>query len=197
MSEGYATETRAAERGTAAGNADLELARRALAGELDARGELVHRLVCVPRMLAALNARVGRPLGPHDLEDLVQDVLVALWRGLPSFAGLSSLDSWAFRCCHRALLARLRRPRWGAAHGEGVEALAAVQGHAFDEIHRALDQLEPRARRVIELKHFEGLTFVEIGARLATSPNTVKGWYYETLADLRRMLASASRGARE
>jgi len=173
---------------------DLELARQALAGAADAKRELVKRLVCVPRMLAALNARAGRPLGPHDLEDLAQDVLVALWRGLPTFAGLSSLESWAFRSCHRALLARLRRPRRTAAAGETIEAIASAEGQVFEEIHRALEQLEPRGRRVIELKHFEDLTFTEIGERLSTSPNTVKSWYYETIADLRRILASTRRG---
>jgi RNA polymerase sigma factor (sigma-70 family) len=56
-----------------------------------------------------------------------------------------------------------------------------------------LDGLAARERRVVELKHFEDLTFDEIGARLATSPNTVKTWYYEALADLKRVLAPARR----
>ena len=98
------------EAGHAAGPEDLALVKRALAGSAEARDELARRLVCVPRMLAALNARWGRPLGAHDQEDLTQDVLVALWRALPGFAGLSSLESWAFRACHCALLARL--PIW-------------------------------------------------------------------------------------
>ena len=193
VTQGQAMDRQGAGLGTDAGAADLELARRALAGAAEARGELVHRLVCVPRMLAALNARAGRPLSAHDLEDLAQDVLVALWRALPSFAGLSSLESWAFRSCHRALLAHLRRPRGRASADDGPETAVPVEDQAFEEIHGALARLEPRERRVVELKHFEELTFVEIGARLSTSPNTIKSWYYEALADLRRFLASARR----
>ena len=182
--------SRTVARGVDEADADLALARRALAGVPEARSELVRRLVCVPRMLAALNARWGRPLDSHDLDDLGQDVLVALWRGLPSFAGLSSLESWAFRSCHRALLHRLRRRRVAS---EDVDRLPAAPEPLFDELYRALEQLEPRGRRMVQLKHFEGLTFEEIGEHLSASPNTVKGWYYETLTTLRRILAAARR----
>jgi RNA polymerase sigma-70 factor (ECF subfamily) len=182
--------------GPRAGAEDLVLARRALAGDSDARSELARRLVCVVRMLTALNARWGRPLSAHDLEDITQDVIVALWRGLPSFSGLSSLESWVFRSCHRALLARLRRSARGRAvsDSEALEHLAPVQTPTNDDVYQALERLEPRARSVIELKHFEELTFEEIGARLSTSPNTIKSWYYQTIADLRRILGPGRRG---
>jgi RNA polymerase sigma-70 factor (ECF subfamily) len=177
--------------GSPAGPADLALARRALAGATDARRELAQRLVCVARMLAALNSRWGRPLGAHDLEDLTQDVLTAVWRGLPSFAGLSSLESWVFRSCHRALLARLQRGARARLVGdsETLENLAEATPRVNDHIYRALEGIEPRARQVIELKHFDELTFEEIGARLGTSPNTIKSVYYRTIADLKQVLA--------
>lgn len=182
--------------GTQSGTEDVALARRALAGEPDARRELAGRLACVVRMLSSLNARWGRPLSAHDLEDVTQDVLVALWRGLPAFAGLSSLESWIFRSCHRALLARLRSSRQVTALSDGaaLEPPAPDQGPTNDDVYQALERLEPRARCVIELKHFEELTFEEIGSRLSTSPNTVKSWYYQTIADLRRILGPGRRG---
>jgi len=180
------------------GARDLDLARHALAGVGDARRELARRLVCVPRMLGALNARWGRPLGAHDLEDLVQDVLVSLWRALPSYSGLSALESWVFRCCHRALAARLRRGRIGSGV-QGSEVLERVPHESpalNDDIYHALESLEPRARQVIELKHFAERTFEEIGSDLARSPNTVKTWYYQALEDLRRVLARSRAGGR-
>jgi RNA polymerase sigma-70 factor (ECF subfamily) len=178
-------------QGSPIGAEDLALARRALGGAVDAKRELAQRLVCVSRMLAALNSRWGRPLGAHDLEDLTQDVLIAVWRGLPSFAGLSSLESWIFRSCHRALFARLHRDRQGRATGDSgaLENLAHASPQVHDDVYRALEAIEPRARQVIELKHFDGLTFEEIGAKLSTSPNTIKSVYYRTIADLKLALS--------
>lgn len=192
---GEVLESQGRDAGATAGAADLELARRALAGSAAAHEELARRLVCVPRILASLNARFGRPVGPHDLEDLSQDVLVALWRALPSFAGLASLESWAFRAAHRALLARLHRGPAGRAFAdsERVEREFLVERQADEAVFQALERIEPEARRVIELKHFEELTFEEIGSTLGLSPNTAKSWYYRAIRELKRMLAADQR----
>ncbi len=50
---------------------------------------------------------------PADAEDAVQESLLAAWRGLPSFAGRSSLRTWLFRLATNACLrlAEKRPPR--------------------------------------------------------------------------------------
>jgi RNA polymerase sigma-70 factor (TIGR02960 family) len=51
----------------------------------------------------------------QDAEDLVQETLLAAWRGLDSFEGRASVRSWLYRIatnrCLNALRARSRRPR--------------------------------------------------------------------------------------
>jgi len=51
----------------------------------------------------------------HDAEDLVQETLLAAWRGLDGFEGRASLRSWLYRIatnrCLNALRDRGRRPR--------------------------------------------------------------------------------------
>jgi RNA polymerase sigma-70 factor (TIGR02960 family) len=53
-----------------------------------------------------------------DAEDLVQETLLASWRGLAAFEGRSSLRSWLYQIatnrCLNALRARSRRPQEGA-----------------------------------------------------------------------------------
>ena len=60
------------------------------------------------------------------------------------------------------------------------------------EQYRLQDRIkeqEGRAARLQQkLKHLEGLTFVEVGERLAMSTNTAKTHYYRGLRRLRAML---------
>ena len=63
-----------------------------------------------------LQAHCYRILGStQDAEDLVQETLLAAWRGLDTFEGRSSVRSWLYRIatnrCLNALRARSRRPR--------------------------------------------------------------------------------------
>src|SRR3712207_2939801 len=51
----------------------------------------------------------------QDAEDMVQETLLAAWRGLEGFEGRASVRSWLYRIatnnCLNALRARSRRPR--------------------------------------------------------------------------------------
>jgi RNA polymerase sigma-70 factor (TIGR02960 family) len=50
----------------------------------------------------------------QDAEDVMQETLLAVWRGLPRFEGRSSLRTWLYRvatsCCLKALRSASRRP---------------------------------------------------------------------------------------
>src|SRR5437588_6908601 len=83
---------------------------RARAGDEDAFGELAQpyrrelQLHCY-RILGSL----------QDAEDLVQETLLAAWRGLENFEGRASLRAWLYRIatnrCLNALRDRKRRPQ--------------------------------------------------------------------------------------
>jgi RNA polymerase sigma-70 factor (ECF subfamily) len=185
--------------------ADLELVRRVLSGGsggAQALESFIERMRCVPRMLAAKNARLGHLLGAEELEDLAQDTLVSIWRRLDSFAGLATLETWAYTFCQLELANRLRarerrqRGVGGArelgheAWVDGGEPRHDVLRTAFDyeHLHLAIERVGADDADVLRLKHFEELTFDEIGARLAISPNTAKTRYYRGIDRLRELL---------
>lgn len=183
---------------------DLELVEAVLSKRADAVVELVHRLGCVPRFLAARNSQLGGPLSPLDLEDVVQDALVVVWRKLPEFHGRTSLDVWVYRiCCYELLNAIRRRGRIGRERRVPDETFEATgvdleaewdRGERYERLYDALERLTDEERAIVRLKHFENLSFTEIGAELSVSTNTAKTRYYRGLKRLSGILRPRNGG---
>jgi len=160
----------------------------------------MERLRCVPRILRVANARAGGPLDAHEVEDLVQDTLAAVWRKLPTFSGDSSLETWVYGFCLHELMNAIRRHRTQTARtGHRLDASTPEPFEAPRELassfererlYAAVDRLEADEARVLRLKHFAEMTFAEIGERLGLSPNTIKTRYYRALERLRRILGA-------
>lgn len=172
---------------------DRHLVGAALNGEPAAVDELLERLLCVPRILSAKNAQAGSPLTDHELEDLTQDTLLAIWKKLSGFNGSARLETWVFRFCFLELLKRLRDRRRGRLRTSPVEAadVAVFESPGIlehQDIHAGLERLDPDEAEAIRLKHFENLTFREAGRRLRESENTIKGRYYRGIRKLRALL---------
>lgn len=171
--------------------ADLAMVRGALRGDAAALEVLVRRMGCIPLMLAARNSRMRHPLSQHEILDVAQDTFVAIWRQLPKFQGLSSLESWVYPFCSFALMhsfrTRQRRPPGDPLPEElpGPRQQSPLELHF---LHQAMLLLDPLEEQVVRLKHYEGCTFEEIGARLAIPRNTAKTRYYRAIRRLHNEL---------
>ena len=189
-----------AEPDDAGARGDLELVRAAVRGEASALDDLVQRLQIVPGLITAQNHRAGRPLGPGDEGDVVQDCWLAIWRKLATFEGHSRLETWVYRFCFQefmnAMRAKLRRKLREADLEDGVdERLESVLPLEVDEerLERLLDGMVGQEAALLRLKHFEGLTFQQIGQRQSLSPNTAKAVYYRGLRRLHALWTAPER----
>ena len=179
---------------------DLELARGVLEGREAAIERFIRRMRCVPRILSAQNDRMGKPLNEHDLADLAQDTVIVVWKKLDQFAGRSSLEGWVYRVCTLEFMNSLRRKR----RLPGLVADASCEPEDkgnnpetrlddYEDLYRALDRLEPEEAEMVRLKHFDELTFQQMGRRVGISPNTAKTRYYRALSRLHTLLGSVSK----
>jgi RNA polymerase sigma-70 factor (ECF subfamily) len=177
-----------------AASSDLRLVQAVRAGDPAAVERFVERMRCVPRILAAKNARLGSPLARDELADVAQEVFAAVWSRLDEFAGRAALESWVYSFCvltlRRAAAGRsLGAPRDAAyeppAGGSGTEGLERLDE---EHLYAALRELAPEEAEAVCLKQLDGLTFEAIAERLRVSPNTVKTRYYRALVRLRRRL---------
>lgn len=175
-------------------NADLAVVRRVLQGEAAARDELIDRIACLPAMVRVQHARRGAPLPADELDDVVQEVLLALWRKLARFDGRVPLLMWAHGFVsvelHKALERRGRRQRRTVAATTEPAAPPAAPELDRERLHRALAD-EPRVdAQILRLRHFEGLDFETVARTLGMPLNTVKTRHYRCLERLRRRLGS-------
>ncbi len=118
---------------------------------------------------------------PASREDLVQDILCALWRALPGFRGECSLRAFVARvAANRAVThvqRALRRPRPLEipddlpAPGASPESSAIARDDA-DRLIAAVRRL-PLGLREAALLALEGLTHNEIAEALGVTPNAV------------------------
>ncbi len=154
---------------------DPELLDRCRRAERVAQGRLFQ--------LAAQDAvRIIRGLGVRDadLDDVVQDVFVIVFRQLPGFEGRSAFSTWFFQICVNVVRGRRRksaRDRWfRLAFGEGREetsASPAGQVDAARDAERLLSGLSEKHREVLVLYEVAGLSGNEIAEATGVPLKTV------------------------
>lgn len=141
-------------------------------------------------------------------QDLVQDILVALWRGLPGFAGRASLRTWVYRVAHNVAVSHVierRRDQLARAVPLDDEAAAQLVRNAAREaegrdavarLAALVRALRPADAQVI-LMYLEGLTHAEIAEVTGLSSENVAVRVHRIKAALSRALEEGgARGRR-
>lgn len=119
-----------------------------------------------------------------DLEDLVQETYVRLFKAVPAFRGESQFRTFLYRVCANVALMHLRWWRRrredlaaelpeGLATGSDPEA-AAQAAQAVRLVHRALAKLTAKKRIVFVYHELCGLGPEEIAQAVGASYNTVR-----------------------
>jgi len=132
----------------------------------------------------------------EDAQDILQDVLLLIFRKLHTFRGDASMTTWVFRISSTRAIDFIRqsRRRPTEALDEKLATkespLAFTQRQAeIDALGHALDQLPAEQRQVVILKEIDGLTFREISEITQIPENTAKTRMYTSLRKLRDILA--------
>jgi RNA polymerase sigma-70 factor (ECF subfamily) len=171
-------------------------------------GEAFRRLVEPYRR--ELQVHCYRMLGSvQDAEDLLQETLLAAWRGIDGYEERASVRTWLYRIatnrCLNALRASGRRPQaaepsWLEPYPDvlldgivdqrpGPEARYEVSESVSLAFLTALQQLPPRQRAVLVLRDVLGFRTAEVADILGTTGNAVTS----ALTRARGALQSADR----
>jgi len=126
-----------------------------------------------------------------DIDDAVQEALLALSRHAPRIRSMAGLSSWLFttvrRACHRLAQKTLRVDLWEDARISA--SLSGVSTEALRlDIARAIESLPAHYRDVLLLRDVQELTIREIGAQLGLTPANVKSRLHRARALTREYL---------
>lgn len=136
---------------------------------------------------------------PHSREDLVQDILLAVWQALPSFRGESSLKTFVLGIAHRRCASHVMRAVARPAHEAldegwadeqpGPEALARLSQQQ-ERLLASVRRL-PLGQRQLVLLALEGMSYEEIAGVLGISANNVGVRLNRAKAALKEQLEEA------
>lgn len=176
---------------------EVQLLRRIAGGDESAMAEFYQRHSRV--VLAQILLMVGeRALG----EEILQDTMLAIWRGASSFRGESRVSSWLIAIARRQARDRLRRRRFRVvddaclagqpSRDPGPDVVALDRAEAA-EVGNAIRVLAPAHREILGLAFGAGLSLPEIADELHIPLGTVKSRLTSARAALSRLLAEEGR----
>jgi RNA polymerase sigma-70 factor (ECF subfamily) len=182
------------------GHPDAELIRRWQRGDVAAFEALVRRWQQpVGRFLARL---VGR----SDLaEDLCQDVFLRVYLAGARYRETGAFSTWLYRIALNAARDAGRRRKH---HAQPLDDVEPAGGHVAadvfceqEEVARAVAgavaELPPPLREVLVLRHYEGMSFEEMGRLLEVPASTLKSRFAAALGRLRQRLHHLGRDPEE
>lgn len=182
---------------------DAELARRASEGDTGAFQLLVARY---QRPMAALVSRMTRR--NDDVDDIVQELFLRAWRGLPRFRGESQFSTWLYRIAVNTTIKHKQRSKAELFQalptdetGGGLEALRASEesdpealaqrGERERLLREAVMRLPEKQRIVVQLHYFDGKSCEEISQVIGCSVGTVWSRLHYACKRLRSVLGDS------
>ncbi len=141
---------------------------------------------------------------PEDAQDVLQDTLLAMARGVRDFKGASSVSTWLFAIARSFCIKKRRKRKAAPSTVQSLDA-DSLNPEPIDpkkppddalaqrEVERALEAaiaaLEPKYREVLILRDMEGLTAPEVAEVTGLSVQAVKSRLHRARRSVREGLA--------
>lgn len=173
---------------------DVTLLARIAEGDLEAfqtfYGRHAGRVLAYARQLH--RGKGGQ--GADPVEDVVQEVFVAVWRRAASFRpDRGDPAGWLYTVTRNKLVDHWRR-RGETAELDELDAGSLAEAEGTDDLRvtmrQALARVAPDQRLAIEMAYFGGLTYEETARRLDLPVGTLKSRIRSGLKALRTLLES-------
>ncbi len=139
---------------------------------------------------------LSRMVNANDLDDLVQDVFVRIYRFQDSFREEADMKTWIHRICVNSVQDHYRKRRWASflSFGTENEPEPVAKGDIAEDyqnqnfVEKALHKLSVKERVVVVLFYLEDSTIEEISAALKLPEGTIKSRLHSARTKLQTFL---------
>ena len=155
-----------------------------------------------PRLIRFLQRLVTQQT---QIDEVVNDVMFAVWQGASRFSGRSRVSTWIFGIAHHKVLKAIER--WRRAQGMQISADVDLEASHADPtdaisqadrqewIHAGLQRLSPAQRLTVEYAFYMGYSYQEIADIEGCPVGTVKTRMFHARRNLKDILSQlAPRG---
>jgi RNA polymerase sigma-70 factor (ECF subfamily) len=158
-----------------------ELVRRSRQGDEKALGDL---LKSHARLIQSASARMTRNMQMQ--EDIFQEVVVRVIRGIRDFKGACKFSTWLYQITVNVTLSAIEKERWYKKTIGLDDVPELPDGHAAsteDSIERremfrnameAVMKMTEQNREIFSMFYFGDITIAEIAGRTGKSPTAIK-----------------------
>lgn len=131
-----------------------------------------------------------------DAEECVQRTLIHLWGKKDELQKVSAFKTYLYRSVHNTCLNALRdnKMKKQLIDDTDFELLditfdaADIYHEQLEQVTRAIEELPPQCRKILELNRFQGMSYKEIAAQLNISHRTVDAHLASAMRILREKL---------
>jgi len=143
----------------------------------------------------SLRGYVARLVSSDEVEDVVQEVWVTVYRRVSHLTNPGAFRQWVYRIARSKALDALRRERRRSARlsAAALEASTTEEGRTMADgaehgVEPAMAQLSREHREVLQLRYFEDLPYSEIAAVVGCSIGTIRSRLHHAKSALRSVL---------
>ena len=116
---------------------------------------------------------------PEERQDLIQEIILQLWRAFPKYDSTFALTTWIYRISLNVCLTLLKKKKNSPLHFASdqlpenlVEDSRAFADESLHQLYSAIKQLKEVDRAVI-LLYLEEKSYAEIADIIGTNPNNI------------------------
>lgn len=136
---------------------------------------------------------------PSHAEEVVQETMIAVWKGAKNYREQSQVSSWILGIARNKALDRVRgRQREPESLREKLDRRASARATPeqitqrqtqVERVRAALERLSPEHREVMMLAFYHDLSYAEIAQILNCPEGTVKSRVYYAKEQLKKLLS--------
>jgi len=174
------------------GDQDARLIAKSLQGNEKAFADLVSRHQAL--VYAAARAVLG---DSDEVDDVVQEAFIKVYRSLSSFRGDAKFSSWLYRIARNEAINAGKRRRLTGPSIDDVEIAAPASMNAdahYEQDSRQrqlgayLAQLDENYRMVLEMRYMGEKSYADIGEAMDLPVGTVKSYVHRGKLELKRLM---------